>query len=124
MESCPAALALPPLRPLSRAATQAAVAAAAIPEEEGVLVLDDSNFKEALAAHAPLLVEFYAPWCGHCQALAPKWKAVANALQGVAKVGAINCDEEGGACQMHGCAGVGWVLVLMCVWRGVGGNSG
>jgi len=37
--------------------TQAAVALAALPEEEGVLVLDDSNFQEALAAHAPLLVE-------------------------------------------------------------------
>ena len=35
----------------------AAAALAALPEEEGVLVLDDSNFQEALAAHAPLLVE-------------------------------------------------------------------
>ena len=33
-----------------------------IPEEEDVLVLDEENFDEALAAHDPLLVEFYAPW--------------------------------------------------------------
>jgi hypothetical protein len=37
-------------------------AAADIPLDEGVLVLDNSNFEEALAMHEHLLVEFYAPW--------------------------------------------------------------
>ena len=35
---------------------------AALPVEDGVLVLDDTNFDEAIAAHDLLLVEFYAPW--------------------------------------------------------------
>lgn len=39
-----------------------AIASAVIPEEDGVLVLDDSNFAEASAAHELMLVEFYAPW--------------------------------------------------------------
>ena len=39
-----------------------AVVNAALPLEDGVLVLDDTNFDEAIAAHDLLLVEFYAPW--------------------------------------------------------------
>jgi len=40
----------------------AAIVSAAIPVEDNVLVLDESNFEEALAANNQLLVEFYAPW--------------------------------------------------------------
>ena len=41
--------------------------------EGGVIVLTDSTFDSVLAEErAGLLVEFYAPWCGHCQELAPK----------------------------------------------------
>ncbi len=40
--------------------------------------------------------------CGHCRSLAPKWTKVAAALKGIAKVGAINCDDEQALCGQHG----------------------
>jgi len=60
-----------------------------------VVELTPKNFqKEVLGSDAVWLVEFYAPWCGHCQRLVPDYTKAAKALKGVVKVGAVNADEH------------------------------
>ena len=64
-----------------------------------VVGLKVDTFDEEVAESEDLwLVEFYAPWCGHCKVLKPKWIEAASALQGKVKLGAVNCDEEAELC--------------------------
>jgi protein disulfide-isomerase A1 len=48
--------------------------------EEEVLVLHDSDFPSILEEFNYILIEFYAPWCGHCQRLAPAYTEAAKTL--------------------------------------------
>lgn len=62
---------------------------------DDVVTLSPANFqREVLQSDSLWLVEFYAPWCGHCRSLTPEWKKAATALKGIVKVGAVDCDEH------------------------------
>ena len=49
--------------------------------EEDVLVLTDKNIEEAMTEFEYLMIEFYAPWCGHCKEFAPKYAEAATELK-------------------------------------------
>ncbi|CAM9995621.1 unnamed protein product, partial [Discosporangium mesarthrocarpum] len=77
-----------------------------IAEEDNVLVLTADNFQEAIDEHSTLLVEFYAPWCGHCKKLAPEYAKAAGELkeEGL-RIAKVDADAEKSLARDYGVSG-------------------
>jgi len=70
------------------------------------LQLTKENFAaEVFAPGMPYIVKFYAPWCGHCKAMAKDYEKVATKLKGLVGVGSVNCDEQKELCGTFGIRG-------------------
>jgi protein disulfide-isomerase A1 len=71
-----------------------------------VLSLTASTFESSVNPESLILVEFFAPWCGHCKALAPHYEEAATTLKEKnIKLAKVDCVEEGELCQSHGVQG-------------------
>ncbi|KAM8882371.1 protein disulfide-isomerase A4 isoform 1-T1 [Synchiropus picturatus] len=79
-----------------------------VKDENGVLVLTDGNFDTFMEGKDTVLVEFYAPWCGHCKQFAPEYEKIAQALKEndppipVAKVDATEAKTVSGRFDVSG----------------------
>lgn len=56
--------------------------------------LNPDNFDDHITADLPLLVDFWAPWCGPCRMVAPVLEALAEELDGKLRIGKVNIEED------------------------------
>ena len=63
---------------------------------EKILTLTDSNFDDAITQpDTPILVDFWAEWCGPCRMVTPVLEKIADEYAGKARVGKVNVDDQG-----------------------------
>ena len=71
------------------------------------------NFdEEVLQSDIPVIVDFYADWCGPCKMLAPELEAVEKELEGKVKIGKVNVDEQGELANAFGVNAIPAVIVF------------
>lgn len=63
------------------------------------------TFSRVTDSKLPVVVEFYAPWCGHCKSLAPKFIRAAEKLKNIIPFVAVDCDVHKALCGQHGVQG-------------------
>ena len=78
-----------------------------------IIHADKSNFDTiVLKSELPVLVDFWAPWCGPCRMLAPTIEEVAKEMEGKAKIGKMDVDENTQYPQEYGVMSIPTVILF------------
>jgi thioredoxin 1 len=77
------------------------------------LTFTDNGFdKEVLGSEVPVLVDFWAEWCGPCRMMSPTVDAIASEYAGKVKVGKLNVDENGATAFRYNVRGIPTLLLF------------
>ncbi|GBU28597.1 thioredoxin [Treponema sp. R8-4-B8] len=76
------------------------------------LAITVDNFEsEVLGSEVPVLIDFWAPWCGPCKMLGPVIDQIAGEYEGRVKVGKVNIDENADLADRHGIVSIPTLII-------------
>lgn len=69
-------------------------------DDKEIITLSKADFQQSvLNTNSLWFINFYSPMCSHCHDLAPVWRALAKEMEGVIRIGAVNCEDEWQLCR-------------------------